>query len=165
MPRSTKELHLIRDLEEFLYLEASYLDTPDLDAWINLYTEDGTYWMPAIENQEDPLNHVSLMYDDRVLMEIRKRNFVHPRAASKDYIIRASHLISNVRLTDLDEQTGDCTVTSNFQCASYYWDKQTIYAGTYQHELIQTDDGFRIKQKRVNLINCDGVLGSIIIYI
>lgn len=165
MPRSTKELHLIRDLEEFLYLEASYLDKPDLDAWIDLYTEDGTYWMPAIENQEDPVNHVSLMYDDRVLMEIRKRNFIHPRAASKDYIIRASHLISNIRLMDFNEQTGHCTVTSNFHCASYYWDKQTLYAGTYQHDLIQTDNGFRIKQKRVDLINCDGVLGSIIIYI
>ena len=74
----------IRDIERLLYQEASFLDRPDLDKWIELYTEDGTYWMPAIEDQEDPLNHISLFYDDRVIMEVRRRNFVHPRAASKD---------------------------------------------------------------------------------
>jgi benzoate/toluate 1,2-dioxygenase beta subunit len=156
---------LQRRVEAFLYLEASFLDRPDLDAWIDLYTEDGTYWMPAIEDQEDPFNHISLIYDDRVMMEIRRRNFVHPRAASKDYKVRASHLISNVRVIELDERTGDCTVTSNFHCAYHYWDEQTLYAGTYRHDLVNTPDGFRIRHKRVDLINCDAVLGSIIIYL
>jgi len=155
----------IRKVEEFLYLEASYLDRPNLDAWIELYTEDGTYWMPAIEDQEDPLNHISLYYDDRVMMEIRRRNFVHPRASSKDYKIRSSHIISNIRVTELDENTGDCTVTSNFHCASYYRDEQTLYAGTYSHDLVRHGSGFLIRHKRVDLINCDGVLGSIIIYL
>ena len=165
MNAAVPDLTTIRRIEEFLYLEASYLDRPNLDAWIDLYTENGTYWMPAIEDQEDPLNHVSLYYDDRVMMEIRRRNFVHPRAASKDYKVRASHLISNIRIIDFDEGTGDCTVTSNFHCASYYQDKQTLYAGTYRHELVATDDGFRIRHKRVDLINCDAALGTIIIYL
>jgi hypothetical protein len=47
----------------------------------------------------------------------------------------------------------------------YYHDKQTLYAGRYTHELVTIDGGFKIKHKRVDLINCDGVLGSIIIYI
>src|SRR6056297_3166441 len=96
------DLETLREVEEFLYLEASCLDRPDLDAWIELYTDDGTYWMPAVEGQEDPVNHVSLMYDDRVMMEIRRRNFSHPRAASKDYTVRASHLISNIRIVEMD---------------------------------------------------------------
>lgn len=159
------DLNTLRKVEEFLYLEASFLDRPDLDSWIQLYTEDGTYWMPASEDQADPLNHVSLMYDDRVMMEIRRRNFVHPRAASKDYKSRASHLISNIRITEMDAQTGDCKVTSNFHCASWYWDQQTLYAGTCVHELVNTPDGYRIRHKRVDLINCDAVLGTIIIYL
>ena len=165
MSKAAPDLETLRRIEEFLYLEASYLDRPNLDAWIDLYTEDGTYWMPAIEDQEDPLNHVSLFYDDRVMMEIRRRNFVHPRAASKDYKVRASHLISNIRIIGFDQGTGDCTVTSNFHCASFYQDKQTLYAGTYRHELVAAGDGFRIRHKRVNLINCDAVLGTIIIYL
>ena len=64
----------IRDIEELLYNEASFLDGADLDGWINLYTDDGTYWMPVLPDQQDPINHISLFYDDRVLMEIRRRN-------------------------------------------------------------------------------------------
>lgn len=153
------------EIEQLLYTEASFLDRPDLDRWIELYTEDGTYWMPAIPDQADPLNHISIFYDDRVLMEVRRRNFVHPAAASKEYPVRASHIISNIRVQQLDEKTGDCTVTSNFHCFMYYRDKQTPYAGTYTHELVRRDDTYRIRSKRVDLINCDAVLNTIIIYI
>jgi len=153
------------ELERFLYLEASYLDRPDLDSWVDLYTDDGTYWMPATPDQEDPHNHISLFYDDRVIMEVRRRNFVHPAAASKDYEIRASHIISNIQVTGMDEETGDCTVTSNFQCWLYYNDKQTPYAGTYTHELVGDESSYKIKSKRVDIINCDAALNTIIIYI
>lgn len=165
MAKFTANPEFLRRVEDFLYLEASYLDRPDLDAWLELYTDDCTYWMPAVEDQPDPLNHVSLMYDDRVMMEIRRRNFVHPRAASKDYRVRCSHLIGNVRVVELDEATGDCIVTSNFQCAYWYWNEQTLFAGTYRHELVMKDDGFRIRHKRVDLINADAVHGPIIIYL
>ena len=156
---------LIREIEQFLYQEASFLDRPDLDSWVDLYTADGTYWMPAIPDQDDPENHISLFYDDRVLMEVRRRNFVHPAAASKDYAIRASHIISNVQVTDLEEKTGNCTVTSNFQCFLYYRDRQTPYAGTYTHELVRAGESYKIKSKRVDIINCDAALNTIIIYI
>ena len=75
----------IRDIEELLYNEASFLDAADLDGWINLYTDDGTYWMPVLPDQQDPINHISLFYDDRVLMDIRRRNLSPPRAASKAF--------------------------------------------------------------------------------
>ena len=155
----------LREIEQFLYHEASFLDRPDLDSWIDLYTADGTYWMPAIPDQEDPENHISLFYDDRVLMEVRRRNFVHPAAASKDYAVRASHIISNVQVTDLEKETGNCTVTSNFQCFLYYRDRQTPYAGTYTHELVRAGESYKIKSKRVDIINCDAALNTIIIYI
>ena len=31
-------------IEEFLYREADLLDRPDLDSWMNLFAESGTYW-------------------------------------------------------------------------------------------------------------------------
>lgn len=165
MTAAVTSVETLREIEQLLYEEASFLDRPDLDSWLELYTDDGTYWMPAIEDQEDPLNHISLFYDDRVLMEVRRRNFIHPRAASKDYKVRSSHIISNIRVTEMDDKTGNCTVTSNFHCFMYYRDEQTPYAGTYTHELVRDGDGYKIRHKRVDLINCDAALGSIIIYI
>ena len=159
---SAEKLH---ELERFLYKEASFLDRPDLDRWIELYTDDGTYWMPAVPDQEDAEMHISLFYDDRVMMEVRRRNFVHPAAASKDYDVRCSHIISNIQVTELDEKTGDCTVTSNFHCYVYYKDRQTPFAGTYTHQLVREGDDYKIRSKRVDLINCDAALNTIIIYI
>jgi len=154
----------LAEIEDFLYQEADLLDRPNLDAWIQLYTEDGTYWMPASEDQPDPLNHISHFYDDRVLMEIRRRNFVHPRASSKDSDVRCSHIISNIRQEELTE-TGDLLVRSNFQVVMFYRNEQRVYAGTYEHHLKPFDGSFLIRHKRVNLINPSAAHKSLIIYL
>lgn len=154
----------IKRIERFLYDEADLLDRPDLDRWIELYTEDGTYWMPVAEDQPDPINHISLFYDDRVMMEVRRRNFVHPRAASKDHKVRCSHIIGNIREAGHTDQ-GDLIVTSNFQALLYYREEQRVYGGTYEHHLVEDGESFKIRHKKVTLINCDAPHKSIIIYL
>lgn len=154
----------LRRIEQFLYDEAALLDNPDLDRWIELYTEDGTYWMPVVENQQDPLNHVSIFYDDRVMMEVRRRNFVHPRAASKDHKVRSSHIIGNVRMRGNNDR-GDLVVTSNFQALVYYRNEQRAFGGTYEHHLVPDGEGYRIRHKKVSLINCEAPQKSLIIYL
>jgi len=151
-------------IEKFLYEEATYLDQADIENWLGLYAEDGTYWMPAVENQPDPLNHISHFYDDRVLMEIRKRNFVHPRAASKDPQVRCSHIISNIQYQGKTSE-GHEIITSNFQVLMWYRDEQRVYGGTYEHHLIANADAFLIHHKKVNLINPEAAHKSIIIYL
>lgn len=155
----------IRDIEQLLYTEASFLDKADLDSWMNLYTEDGTYWMPVKPDQQDPINHISLFYDDRAMMEVRRRNMKHPRAPSKDYPVRSSHIISNIRVTDQNDAEGTCRVASNFHCLMYYNDRQTAFGGTYTHDLKRVDGDYLIHHKRVDLINCDAVHNTIIIYL
>ena len=154
---------LLREIEALLYDEADCLDRADLEAWIRLYTEDGTYWMPAAPGQEDPLNHISHFYDDRVMMEIRKRNFVHPRAASKDHPVRGSHLIGNIRLLSVDGE--HLRVRSNFHAMLFYREETRLFGGRYEHELQRTPEGLRIRRKRVDLIDCDAPHKSIVIYL
>ncbi len=154
----------LQKIEQFLYDEADLLDNPDLDSWINLYTEDGTYWMPVIEDQADPINHISLFYDDRVMMEVRRRNFVHPRAASKDHKVRSSHIIGNVRLQGVNEQ-GDTVVSSNFQALVFYRNEQRAFGGKYEHHLMADGDSYKIRHKKVSLINCDAPQKSLTIYL
>jgi benzoate/toluate 1,2-dioxygenase subunit beta len=154
----------LRKIEQFLYDEANLLDNPDLDSWIKLYSEDGTYWMPVVENQADPFNHVSIFYDDRVMMEVRRRNFVHPRAASKDHKVRSSHIIGNVRLLGSNDK-GDLVVTSNFQALVFYRNEQRAFGGTYEHHLIPDQDSYKIRHKKVSLINCEAPQKSLTIYL
>ena len=151
-------------IESFLYREASYLDCPDLDSWIELYTEDAYYWIPATEDQTDPINHVSHVYDDRVMMEIRRRNFVHPRAASKDSQTRCSHIIGNVRIKEQSPE-GGLIIESIQHVVVWYLNEQRIYAFTAQHELRPANGSFKIKSKRVNLMNPDAAQKSLVIYL
>jgi benzoate/toluate 1,2-dioxygenase beta subunit len=154
----------IRRIEDFLYREAALLDRPNLDAWMQLYTEDGTYWMPAMEDQPDAVNYISHVYDDRVMMEVRRRNFVHPRAASKDPEVRCSHLLGNVRSAGVND-AGDLVVTSSFHVILWYREEQRCYAGTYEHHLKPEGDSYRIRHKKVELINPEAAHRTLIIYL
>ncbi|WP_417320604.1 aromatic-ring-hydroxylating dioxygenase subunit beta [Emcibacter sp.] len=154
----------LKEIEAFLYHEADLLDSLDLKPWIELFTEDGDYWMPVTPDQEDPLNHISIFYDDRAMMTIRYHNLDHAQAPSKQYPVRSSHILGNIRLLEHDGATGNCTVKSNFQAVVFY-QTQTVFAGTCTHTLVREGDSYKIKRKRVDLINCDDSHGSIINYI
>lgn len=154
----------LKQIEQFLYRETSLLDQPDLDRWMQLFTEDGTYWMPATERQADPLNHISHIYDDRVMMEIRRRNFAHPRSASKEWPVRSSHLLGNIRVEGHTDG-GDLIVTCNFHVIVWYREQQHVYAGTCEYHLEAGNDDYRIRHKRVNLINPGAAQPSMVIYL
>ena len=66
-------------LELFLVREAKLLDERRFREWMELFAEDGAYWVPAAPNQESPFNHASLFYDDRTLMKTRIDRLEHPR--------------------------------------------------------------------------------------
>ncbi|MFT4826531.1 MAG: benzoate/toluate 1,2-dioxygenase beta subunit, partial [Cryomorphaceae bacterium] len=139
-------------------------DRTDLENWMALYTDDGTYWMPVRENQTDPLNEISILYENRTLMAVRCNNFGHRLAPSMEYPVRCNHIVSNIRIAEEDQTQGTLTVTSKFQAVVYYRE-QTLYAGRYTHKLQRVSDGYQIQQKRVDLINCDAPHKSLLIYL
>ncbi len=154
----------VTELTSFIYHETELLDQTNLADWIDLFAEGGTYWMPVAIDQPDPLNHISIFYDDKAMMSIRKHNLGHARAPSKELDVRSSHIIGNVRCVEFDAESGDCVVKSNFQAVVYYG-TQTLYAGTYTYQLTWTGEKYLIRQKKVDLINCDASHGSIVNYI
>jgi 3-phenylpropionate/cinnamic acid dioxygenase small subunit len=141
--------------ETFLYEEARLLDERRFRDWMALFAEDGTYWVPAVANQDSPFTKVSLFYDDRALMKTRVDRLEHPRIHIQSPPSRTAHLISNVILEAADDATGDYTVSSTVIMVEYRDEQQRMFAGQQIHRLQRATGGFRIVQKRVNLINCD----------
>jgi benzoate/toluate 1,2-dioxygenase beta subunit len=141
--------------ETFLYEEARLLDERRFRDWMALFAEDGTYWVPATANQESPFNQVSLFYDDRTLMKTRVDRLEHPRIHIQTPPSRTAHLLGNVILDAADDAMGEYTVSSTVIMVEYRDEQQRIFAGRQIHRLRRAADGFRIVQKRVNLINCD----------
>ena len=93
--------------ELFLIHEAQLLDERRFRDWMALFAEDGTYWVPAVPNQESPFNQASLFYDDRELMKTRVDRLEHPRIHVQTPPSRTAHLVGNMVVEQADEPAGE----------------------------------------------------------
>jgi len=143
------------EIEEFLIHEARLLDERRFRDWMGLFSDDGTYWVPAVPDQESPFDQASLFYDDRDLMRTRIERLEHPRIHVQTPPSRTAHLIGNVLIESVDEAKRECVVRSTVIMVEYRDEQQRIFAGRQHHRLRREGDALRIVQKRVDLINCD----------
>ena len=142
-------------IEQFLIHEARLLDSRRFRDWMELFADDGTYWVPAVPDQESPFDQASLFYDDRDLMRTRVERLEHPRIHVQTPPSRTAHLVGNVLVEEVDEAKGEYVVGSTVIMVEYRDDAQRVFAGQQRHRLRRDGTSFRIVQKRVDLINCD----------
>ena len=160
-PEATLPLHrsartgawTISECEQFLVHEARLLDAGRFDEWLNLFTADAWYWVPSEPNQANPRDTISLIYDDRRLLETRVRRLASPRIYSQEPRSRTSRMIGNLTIEEMEDTA--CTVRSKFQLLEYRRETQRIFGGTCLHRLVRGDNGMQIAWKRVDLVNCD----------
>jgi 3-phenylpropionate/cinnamic acid dioxygenase small subunit len=142
-------------IEQFLMHEARLLDERRFRDWMELFADDGTYWVPAMPDQKSPFDQASLFYDDRDLMRTRVERLEHPRIHVQTPPSRTAHLIGNVLIEEVDAAKGEVVVGSTVIMVEYRDEVQRVFAGRQRHRLRRDGASFRIVQKRVDLINCD----------
>jgi 3-phenylpropionate/cinnamic acid dioxygenase small subunit len=147
--------------EQFLYHEARLLDTQRYEEWLELFTEDATYWVPLEQGQKDPHETSSIIHDDRTLLELRVKQARHPRAHARLPLARTVHQIGNV--TALGEANGELRIASTLTLVEFRNQRQRLHAALVEHRLRRQDDTFRIAHKRVDLVNSEGELDGIAI--
>jgi len=141
--------------ELFLIHEAQLLDQRRFRDWMALFADDGTYWVPAVPNQESPFDQASLFYDDRELMKTRVDRLEHPRIHVQTPPSRTAHLVGNAIVEQAEDVAGEYVVGSTFIMVESRDEQQRVFAGRQHHRLRRDGASFRIVQKRVDLINCD----------
>jgi benzoate/toluate 1,2-dioxygenase beta subunit len=143
-----------RRIELFLFEEARLLDAGQFEKWLKLYEPQGIYWMPSQPGQTDPLNVASIVYEDHAILSIRVQRLLEARALVLTPMPRTTHLVSNVEA----ERTGDSefAATAAFVCVELQADTQRVYSGRHAYQLAALGNSFRIKMKRVDLMNNDG---------
>jgi benzoate/toluate 1,2-dioxygenase beta subunit len=147
--------------ELFLIHEVRLLDERRFREWMALFTDDGTYWVPAAPNQDSPFNQASLFYDDRQLMKTRIERLEHPLIHVQTPPSQTVHLVSNVTIDSQDETKGEVVIASNVIMVEYRLDNQRMFAGRQRHQLRREGEGWRIAQKRVDLANCQSAFEAI----
>jgi benzoate/toluate 1,2-dioxygenase beta subunit len=145
-----------RAIELLLFRQSECLDTKDWQGFIDLFTPDGRYWMPATPDQTTGDGVPSIFYEDRDLMNVRMKRLTHPRAWSQRTEWATSHLVSNIVVAALDGADGDIRVRSRFQMMEFRNDTSRHFAGTYLHHLTPAPDGYRIRLQRVDMVNGQG---------
>ncbi len=145
--------------------ERDCLDKSNLKGWMSLFCTDGVYWMPSHPGQTDPHQEISLLYEDRHLMEIRAENFGDPMSPAMAHPVRSCRLIEIKSVTPARARDGSWQALANFHAVLYHREEQFLFAGQYEY-LVQFVEGRPlIKQKRVDLVNIDAPLRNIMIYI
>jgi benzoate/toluate 1,2-dioxygenase subunit beta len=156
-PREPNGHDTLRDVEQLLYRQAECLDGKHWQDFIDLFTEDGTYWMPAAPEQTTGDGVPSIFWEDRDLMAVRLKRLTHPRAWSQKTAWGTNHVIGNVTIEKEDPRSGDLVVRSRFHMMEFRNDATRHFAGSYVHHLKKTKHGHRIKLQRVDMVNGQGL--------
>jgi benzoate/toluate 1,2-dioxygenase beta subunit len=145
----------IREIERFLVFEARLLNRQRFEEWCDLFTDDGIYWIPALPDQADADETVSIIHADKLLLRLRIRRLASGQAPSQDPPPRTTRLVSNITVASADLERGEYEVGSDFVCVEYRDGEQRLFAGEFEHRLKRESGLLRIARKRVNLLNCD----------
>ena len=150
-----------KDLIDFVIAEARMLDELRFNDWLELFTDDGIYWMPAEWGQTDTKLVGSLMYEDKLLLSVRVERLKGLRTFSQRPKSRCHHVLQVPIVDARDDAAGEYQLYTPFHYVETRVDEQTLYAGWARHTLVLVDGRLRIKLKRVDLVNCDAAFGNI----
>lgn len=148
---------LAASVAAFLHREARLLDERRFEEWRDLFAENGVYWVPVRAEQTDPLHEVSIFHDDRAMMAARIRRLRHPRIHAETPPSRAVRGVSNIEVAAPDAE-GMVEVRSVLLMTEFREEVQTTYHGRVVWHLVAASPGdFKIRRKRVDLVNAEGM--------
>jgi benzoate/toluate 1,2-dioxygenase beta subunit len=142
---------LQQEIEQFLYRQADLLDSKKWQDYIDLFAEDGVYWVPADPAHKTWEGMPAIFAEDKNLMTVRMKRVLHPDAWSQRPAWGTNHLVSNVSI--LKSNSSEIEVRSRFHMMELRRDDVRHFAGAYLHRLKKTKRGYEIKLQRVDMTN------------
>jgi 3-phenylpropionate/cinnamic acid dioxygenase small subunit len=149
------------EVEQFLYRQAELLDSKQWQAYIDLFADDGVYWMPPEPSHTTWDGMPAIFAEDKNLMSVRMKRVLHPDAWSQRPLWETNHVVSNV-VVEKVAPNGDVNVRSRFHMMELRRDDVRHFAGAYRHQLKKTKDGYRIKLQRVDMTNAQAAYDYVI---
>lgn len=148
---------LLEAVQAFLFHENRLLDENRYEEWVDLFADDGIYWIPSNEFDIDPKTHVCVVYADKarlreVVVRAQSGTFWAQEPPS-----RTSRLVGNICI---EERLPDCRVRSKVLVAELRRGRQRQFAGTCRYRLQRSNGQWKIREKRIELIGNDEPLDN-----
>ncbi len=142
-------------VQDFISAELRYLDDRDWDSWLSLFDEEVEFWVPAwdseYETTTDPQTEMSLIfYSGRSGLEDRVFRIRTGLSAASTPLPRTCHIVSNMQITEAPEGYG---VTANWVSYAFRNGETTTFYGTYNYRILEDAGSFRIRAKKVVVMN------------
>ena len=150
-----------QELIGFVMHEARLIDQHRFEEWLELFTDDGHYWMPLEWGQTDPRLTCSLMYEDKLLLAIRVERLKGNRTFSQKPKSRCHHVLQTPQVESCDFTANLYVTWTSMHYVETRTDQQTLFAAWATHTLTVEEGRLKIKMKRVDLVNCDAAFGNI----
>ncbi len=151
--------------EDFLFNEARLLDNLDLEQWLQLFSENGLYWIPIDESVPNDVN-LSIIYDMPLRRQERVYHLLHNTYPAQSPRSRVVHFVSNVAVQPssrgvqvyssqliYEMRTGDSTQIGLGEPAPL--------AAQVEHILCSEAGQVKILEKKILLINRDAWHGNL----
>lgn len=153
-------------VEQFLIHEARLLDHCRWRDWQKLFAPDSLYWIPSSLAPYDPALHISIAYDDPVLLADRIGRLESGEAHAQVPASRTLHQISNIHIGIAGDDDG-LTVLSNQVIFEFKPDAQrrmepvNVFPGECEHQLVGAPGEWKIKSKKLTLLQADGTITNL----
>jgi 3-phenylpropionate/cinnamic acid dioxygenase small subunit len=145
------------DIEEFVLNEVSYLDEGRYKDWLELFDDDGIYWV-AMDENSDPRSSASISYDDKHRRELRVDLMVRGGRSVQAPASEILHVIGNIRFPE----RGDDSVEVQYNEIVAICRRGGGVTSEERHlsakvflSLVRRDGVWKIKQKKVVLLGRD----------
>jgi len=145
---------------DFVFTEAALLDAGDFEAWLALFDDECAYWLPIDTSRTEPHGGLNLIFDDRRRLEDRISRLRSGSQHTEDPPSRTVHLIGNLRLTDAQDQSA-IELDGTMVVAQQRLGVKREFHARVVWLLREDGTSFRIRQKRIDLIDADQPLPAL----
>jgi 3-phenylpropionate/cinnamic acid dioxygenase small subunit len=145
--------------EAVLFVEARLLDERRYQEWVDLFADDGVYWVPIHPEVGDPRQQVSLACDDRRRLQDRIARLDTGWAHSQLPASRTVRAVTNVEAWRGDDDSME--IRSNLVVHEFRRGRHQTFAGRQEHAIVEVDGVPRITRKVVHLIDADFAVGNV----
>lgn len=157
--------NLLLDIQDFLYMEADLLDSRRFRDWLDLLTEDITYFMPMRRNvkfgqhaarENTPQGSgISWFDEDKWTLTKRVEQILTGVHYAEEPLSRICHMVSNVQLLAVRpdiQNPAEADVRSRFLVYQNRIEYETYtFVGKRTDTLRRTDTGWKIAKREIIL--------------
>lgn len=152
----TSELLLSLEVQQFVAHEVALLDARRFEEWLELFSDDVRYWMPALATTDDPEHDLAgpdalgWFDEDLASLTLRVRRLSSPQAHAEHPASRTRRFVFVTALEHVSDD--ELSVSANFAIYRSRRERDSdLFVGARTDLLRRHDAGFEIASRSLQL--------------